>query len=144
MLVEAYHLGFELNKSFFKDELQCVAWTWTSNNNPDLKVYFFCDYHLSYCFGNIGRMHFILFNWATNKYQWFCQVNISYKRWWQDNTVSFSVDLADVHAVNNLPVPQTRKILLIGSLMSGRRRIAKIYVWIILIVRSIPGQIIEY
>ena len=59
-------------------------------------------------------------------------------------TVFFSVDLAAVHAVNNLPVPQTRKILLIGSLMSGRRRIAKIYVSIILIVRYIPGQIIEY
>ena len=25
-------------KSLFKDESQCVAWTWTSNNNPDFKV----------------------------------------------------------------------------------------------------------
>ena len=25
-------------KSLFKDETQCVTWTWTSNNNPDLKV----------------------------------------------------------------------------------------------------------
>ena len=30
----------------------------------------------------------------------------------------FSVDLAAVHAVNNLPVLQTRKILLIGYLVS--------------------------
>ena len=25
-------------KSLFKDETQCVTWTWTSNNNPNLKV----------------------------------------------------------------------------------------------------------
>ena len=89
----------------------------------------------------LGRMHFILFNWATNKYQWFCQVNILYKRLWKDK-VFFSVDLAAVHAVNNLPVLQTRKILLIGYLVSWGRRIA-FHVWIILIVRSIPGQIIH-
>ena len=55
----------------------------------------------------------------------------------------YSVDHAPVHAVTILPVLQRRTILLIRYLISWRRRIAKIYVWIILIVRSILGEMSE-
>ena len=38
LLIEAFDPEFKLNKYIFKDESHCVAWTWTSNINPDFKV----------------------------------------------------------------------------------------------------------